>query len=304
MNVKFDVLIIVIDGDKENIEVKNKLINLGIDEKKIITMYEYKKYYLNILKKSNNITNLGSNININGLVFGISYAQAGIIPKLIDKDVYNLALGSQDLFYNYQQLNRVLEQYKEEIKKLKFVILDMYTYTYFNYDLSLSKNAVSFIYSNGFDNVTNNLKYNKNFSIVEVEEIKKELSFKKIELLENIIDIKKIIRRDKTYFFNEDERNKVINESELLFFKNKNCYGLSNIEKNIYSETEKTNIKIFESFIHDIKKINNDIKIYLVLIPRYKLVEDANKEHKKIWKDRFYNILNQIKKNMILKLLI
>ena len=103
LNVKFDVLIIVIDGDKENIEVKNKLINLGSDEKKIITMYEYKKYYLNILKKSNNITNLGSNININGLVFGISYAQAGIIPKLIDKDVYNLALGSQDLFYNYQQ---------------------------------------------------------------------------------------------------------------------------------------------------------------------------------------------------------
>ena len=296
VNLSFDLLIIAIDGDKDNIEVKEKLMDLGICEKKIITMYEYKKYYFKELKKSNEIINFDLESDLNGLIFGISYAQAGIIPRYIDKGVYNLALGSQDIFYNYHQLKRIIEKYKEKILNIKFVILDMYTYTYFNYDLSLSKNAISFIYNNGFEHITNNFIYNKNFSEEEISEIKKELSIDKMKLLEEIIDSKKIIRRDRTYFFNKEERDKRIDEVELSNYKNKKSYGLSNIEKNIYSETEEMNIKIFKKFLHDIKEINKDIKIYTVLIPRYKLVEEANKENKKIWKDRFYKIIEECQK--------
>lgn len=74
-----------------------------------------------------------------GMVLGISYGDAGIEPKYFSKRFCNLALPSQDLCENYLTLKKCIEEYSKKLD-LKYFILDMFDYDYFNFDISLSRN--------------------------------------------------------------------------------------------------------------------------------------------------------------------
>lgn len=290
-NIDFDIIIIAINNSKSSSLVKEKLINMGINKEKIITAQDYFKY-INYLKNSKRyIANMNVKNKIEGIILGISYGQAGIIPNILGENFYNLALGSQDLFYNLQQV-KLLKRYKPElINDLKYVIIDMYNYTYFNYDVSLSNNASAFIFVNGFDEV-HNLKSNKEYSEIENKFYSSDFTDNEILKLSKVFNNSLIIRSAPNYYFNKEEREKQLNQSEIDFAKNKK--QLSSIESSVFFETENENKKIFNELINEIYEINSDIKIYAVLLPIY---YEGNNKLEINWKNRFMNIMNEFIKN-------
>lgn len=79
----------------------------------------------------------------NGMVLEISHAEVGILPKALNGDFCNLAVSSQDIYYNMKTLKYCIDNYPNKIQDLQYLIFEMYDYTYFNYDVSLSKAASS-----------------------------------------------------------------------------------------------------------------------------------------------------------------
>lgn len=296
-NVKFDKVIIAINKIVDCIEVEKSLTEIGINKSKIITIYRFLKYIYELKNNSSLIdkTFTKSESKVEGMVFGLSYGAMAIVPKYLNFNCYNFCRGSQDLYYTLAQIKYIKEKYKNKISDLKYIILDMYTYTYFNYDVSLTKNSFDFIYYNGFDDDTHNLSKNINYSDEIVNTVTLELTSKEKDTFEKVFKKDLIIRKDDRYYYNEEEISNIIDEEEI------NRYyisplGHSSIEGNLFSETETENIKIFEEILKEISDINSNIKIYLVLIPRYKLKEEKMEKIESRWKNRFYDVINNARK--------
>lgn len=307
LNVEFDYIIIAIgDGDISK-KVFQDLINYKIEKTKILDFYEnYCYIFRNEFKITNRIMK-NTDKSFDGLILGISHGKVGINPKYLSKSFYNFAWGSQDLFYNLKQLNELQKNYKERIKNLQYVILDMFSYTYFNYDVSLTKNALKYFRDVGLD-----FDELHNFPKDIIESLK--TSRKNQEILfndlfnSNIINVKDDMKEVGSYddmysdFSSKKARNKILSDEEIKTYKRSQIV-YSSIQKKEFSDTEKENIKVFEEILKTLKEINHNIKIYIVLIPQYKVVEDNLKIMEQEWKIKFYNTLNNFKKNYNFKVL-
>lgn len=295
LKIEFDVIVIAIETFVDCVDVEENLVSMGIKSKKIVPFYRFIKY-TNILMKSSSFVDelLRQSLSVDGMIFGLSYGANAINPKYLKNKFYNFCRGSQDLYYTLLQIKYIKHKYKEKIHNLKYIILDMYTYTYFNYDVSLSKNALTFIYNNGFERDTHNLSNNKNYSLKHFKKVCKNLDKYEYEIFNKIINSKYISRDKNGYHLKSKYFNNVLEEEEIKRYDIAPM-GYTNIQKNIYTNTEKENIKILDEIINEVLDINSEVKIYLVLIPRYKIKEDKIKSVESIWKDRFYNILENLK---------
>lgn len=85
----------------------------------------------------------------NGMILGISHAKVGILPQLLNGDFCNLSVSSQDIYYNMKTLEYCMNIYANKIQDLEYLIFDMYDYTYFNFDVSLSSYSSVKYYSWG-----------------------------------------------------------------------------------------------------------------------------------------------------------
>ena len=77
--------------------------------------------------------------SIEGMILGNSFVRFGYIE---DKNIFptiNLAVPSQDLFYNSRVFDMCVTNYKQRMRNLKFIIIDLYDYNYFNGDISKGK---------------------------------------------------------------------------------------------------------------------------------------------------------------------
>ena len=84
--------------------------------------------------------------NYEGLILGMSHAEVGIIPgRLQLGNVANLAVPSQDLYYNLKTFEYCLSNYPEKISGIRNVIIDMYDYSYFNFDSSMVAKFMNFL---------------------------------------------------------------------------------------------------------------------------------------------------------------
>lgn len=294
IDLDFDILIIAINKMTDCLEVEKYLLNIGINKYKIVPLYKIIKFISKIKCTSNYIEESlkNNNIHIEGLCFGLSYGQVAIIPKYLDFNLYNFCLGSQDLYYTLQQIRYLKKEHREKLNNLKYVLLDMYNYTYFNYDVSLTKNAFNFIYDNGFQYDVHNLNRNKNYSTEIVNISKENLSNNEIMFFKQIFKLDIMQRKDKRYYFNEKEIDYCLDDEEL---KRNNIFpmGYSSIQNKCFLRTEKENIKIFEDILYEISELDKNIKIYLILIPRYMTREISMLNIESIWKEKFYKILEK-----------
>ncbi|NMM61477.1 hypothetical protein HBE96_01915 [Clostridium sp. P21] len=298
LDIKFDFIIIAIgDGAISNKVVKD-LISYQIKKEKIIEFYKVYCYkFASELKKVNRVMQNTDKV-FDGLILGISHGEVGINPQYLNKSFYNFALGRQDLFYNLKQLDELLKNYKDRIKNLKYVVLDMYTYTYFNYDVSRTKNAVTFLRANGWEfEETHNLKK----SIEELKTIQENEEPLFNDLFKTaIINIKNDYEQTGydlySDFPSENGISKNLKNEEVENYKNQPVV-YSGIQKNVFINTEKENIEIFDKLLKKLKQINSEIKIYIVLIPQHKVVEDKLKIIENDWKERFYKILSDFKRD-------
>lgn len=238
----------------------------------------------------------------NGIILGISHAEVGIIPHFLEHQFCNLALSSQDLYYNIKAFEYCYSKYNEMLQKLEYIIFDLYDYTYFNFDTSLSKN-IRLYYSWGGILDPHNYEKNKLFSC----------SFD--ELVQGIYDKKfKSITLDMLTLWGKLfpdiyinfplldtvpvlsphlRTHKLTKETALNYDAN------TSIVRNIYQDTIQENIALFYQFLDRIYQINPKMKVYLTLLPRYyDAQQQANITFPQYndWKNMFYTIIQEANK--------
>lgn len=316
----FDYIIISSMNEERVEEINNKLINAGIEKDKILKFFSlYKElctYLLELpLKRSHRIlSNMGDDIE--GIILGISHGAVDINPKYLDKKFCNLAIPMQDLYYNLKQLKTLVYDYPEKVKNIKYAIIDMYTYTYFNYDISMTNNAVLYYENSGYrEDEKHNFDNNKNFTGTIQEELDKrqqmyedreESSFQdedkkhQLDVFRLLFDINAM---DVTYDYKNiniykdycvdfplrKDREKIISDEEIEELKRTETP--SSLQTFQFSKTLAENRTVFREILKLLNEINENIKIYLVLIPEYNERELYLQKQEKFWKESFYRTL-------------
>ncbi|WP_294345357.1 hypothetical protein [uncultured Clostridium sp.] len=323
-DLNFDYIVIAIESTEVRKVAYEDLKQLGIESKKIVDFFdiymECYSYKLDIPVKK--IDRIMSNVNkpLDGIILGISHGLCGINPKYLQKNFCNLAIPSQDLYYNLKQLKHLIKNYREKVENLQYVVIDMFTYIYFNYDISLTKNAVLYYELSGYrDDESHNFAKNKNFDGTISEELAKiqekyekdareKYSREDVRARKEIynslfdmdnVDINEDFKRIGIYdryvsdFGTRVERERVITDEEIEKLKSEDMPN--SIAVNMFSETVKENIEIFNEMLKTIFELNKDMKVYLVLIPQYIEREIKVQKEDLDWKPKFYDILDKFK---------
>lgn len=237
--------------------------------------------------------------NYKGMILGLSYSAVGILPELLEEPFINLSVSSQDLFYNLKTLEYCMEKYPEKIKNLKYLVLDLFDYTYFNYDVSKSKTIVTYVSTRGFINNEHNFALNKNYDteyrdIVSsiLRHFYKDVTEEKLLLWDSLFGDIHMKDGYKGFSVSEDlcYRTKIVTDEDVEKY-----VVDTSIVKNRYEDTIKENISIFYQILETAKKINPDIRIMCILLPTYSKAQEKAADYYKDWKTEFYNIISNAK---------
>lgn len=294
----FDCIIISVETRNLSDAIKKELVNKhGINAEKIIDC----RQILNG-QKVDNIMKF-SDINYSGIILGNSHALKAINSRCLTGSWCNLSNGSEDIYYHFITLKICRERYWERIKKLKYLIIDMWDYEVFNYDASMTKVILTYWSHGGIIEDIHNYKSNINYHLAP-EKLLREFGF----YSPTVSETDKVLA-DKLFDFS------VVKEKyDDLFFRNGSSYifysdypSVYRFGKNLslpdnlymekaeckYEDTIQENIKVFDELIRLAKEINKNIKIIILLTPRLYEVEKAHSENKKMmqWKYEFEEII-------------
>ncbi len=255
-NVEFDYIIIAAVNKEISEKILEELEQMGIDKRKLFNFYEFIKYYY--LKRKEDRLLENKNEEITGLILGISYAYRGINPELLEGCFYNFSSPSQDLYYNYERLEYIYNNYFDRIKNLQYVIFDLHCYDYFNYDCSMTISALDFLKQDGFKMSLHNLKNNRNIDMYDYSY--KMNTFKDLICETNIKNNEDNIKFDlenEYGFFPIKEEEYMNTPKRIDFFK-------------FHVKTFSENVLLFDKILSLLYKINNEIKIYFVFLPVFR----------------------------------
>ena len=282
-NIDYDKLIITIQNKDVIGQVIEKLVSAGINQKKIIPFFLYAETQLYKIKLCKSAQ------MYEGIILGNSHAKFGFPEKYFTDRVINLASPSQDIYYNHFILKKCLSKYKENFKKLKYIVIDLYDYNYFNIDVSRSKVFGDYIRCGGVI-APHNFSENMNFSKPFLEFLSEDL---KIIKSDNINPIMKELFRNKgnlSLYMNNEIWKVLSKEKEIL----QQVIESKALLKR-YDETIQENIFYLEEMIKNIYVYNPKVKIIVTLLPRYISMEKQMENRIKQWKKEFEDIIYYLK---------
>ncbi len=298
--IKFDNIILAISNLELSSTVRNILIlEYQINSDKIIDFYRLYEASIPMMRVDKVMRNPNHN-DYEGMILGISHSELGIIPKYLEKSFCNLAVSSQDLYYNLKTLEYCISNYYEKIKNLKYAIIDMFDYTYFNYDISLSKKALGYWSWGGYNLDEHNFSRNKTFKNYSFDNVIEYLVSQRLDgisekhvdawedLFINIFSYNNY--KDFTNVDRSEHRLKTVSNEEIRSFNTE-----VSIVKNKYPETIRENIEIFDKLIKTLKNINPNINIYILLMPKYIEIENKTSLNRSEWKQYFENMIMSFK---------
>lgn len=236
-----------------------------------------------------------------GLIVGISHAEVGIIPRRLDKKFANLAVSSQDIYYNLKTLEYCKEKYWNKVQNIQYLVIEMFDYTYFNFDISRTKQAISYYENGGYNLDGHNFSLNSNY----------EYSFEQVmawiykRRYGKMTDVQ--INAWSQLF---GDAHGTMNYSEYVTYKNiSDRVGMVKSEdvteyvvetgmvKNVHEDTIRDNIQYFYEMLKLAYEWNSDMKVFVLLMPRYYEVQKKVDEACVEWKERFYYILEEARKD-------
>lgn len=288
--LKYDYIILAVDNTKASIVIKKYIIaKLKIKEDKIIDFY----YLYNNGISTQKVDRVMQNPKYDaydGIILGISHSALGINPKLLKGDFCNLSVASQDLYYNLKTLEHCIEFYPDKIKDLKYAILDIFDYNYLNYDVSLTSDLINYLSWGGYCLDYHNYNFNKNFNLT----VEDELAKINCKIIKPLTKEERVIR-DQIFgnvygdehvkmfkdFATSEQRDKKIEKGT-----NDYCMPecMPKCGRNRFEKTIEENKIYFEKILKRLYEINNNIKIYAVIIPRYETVEKIHQKKYAHWK--------------------
>lgn len=254
----------VITADKGR-NINHKLLSVGIASEKIFEYFEHDlncqiegfEYMLRKLLKSN---------EIEVLVIGASDTEVGIDCNLIEKPAINFSLSGQDIFYIYRTIKYLLNF--ENIRgNLKFVILGL---QYFSFDFDLSTSLGKYRIHRYYENLKT---IHNNTDELAIEILTSIYNKKNIE--HNYEKVKKL-----KIEANLQEKDEQLGQYYATLHSTMNN-----------SKVFKENKKILKELFKLLK--DNGIKPIIAVCPTSKYY---NNHYIKESKERFYNVIEELKK--------
>ncbi|WP_022773670.1 hypothetical protein [Butyrivibrio sp. AE2015] len=235
-----------------------------------------------------------------GIIMGLSHAEMGILPDRLGLgNVANLAVSSQDLYYNYVTLEYCYTKYYEKIKNIKSAVIDMYDYSYFNFDSSKSAKIMNFIGCGGYNKDKHNFDENKEYKGTEFERLvsavedywKLGYDDEALEIWSMLFDtdMSKLFENRYMNVNNISQRVSIVSDEQIEKFT------LGRYTQQLFEKTIAENKECFVKIMELLYRINPDIQIYLTLLPRYEGVWQKEEILFSKWKEKFYEIIDGYK---------
>jgi len=243
-----------------------------------------------------------------GVILGISHAEVGIISGRLGNGKFaNLAVSAQDIYYNYKSLEYCYLNYPDKLVNLQTAIIDMFDYSYFDYDCSFSESMIKYLSSGGIDFDEHNFNKNKHLEKYNYSELVKLVydgwHSRESDEIKNVWEKLFYLSIDKLYgedFFpihNQFYRFEVVSDDDIEKFR------LGRYVKTKFENTLNDNIEYFEKTLELLYGINPDMKVYLTIIPRFSGVWAKEEEMIELWKNYFYSVLDRAREKYEFKLL-
>nr|WP_297705514.1 hypothetical protein [uncultured Butyrivibrio sp.] len=236
-----------------------------------------------------------------GVILGISHAEMGILPERLGIGGFaNLAVSGQDIYYNYKTMDYCFNTYFDKVKNIRTAIIDMYDYSYFNYDASVTKKIINYLGCGGYNKESHNYERNidcqgEAFNEM-VDRIQKYLKpGYDDELLDvwNMLfetnDLSKIYGSE--YLGVQDIKQRI----DIVSDENIQQFHIGRYTQQRFEETINENKIYFELLLELLHSINSDINIYLTLLPRFSGVWDKEEILIREWKPFFYELISEYK---------
>lgn len=221
-----------------------------------------------------------------GIIVGSSMSLFGILPSFLSVPFLNLSVKSQDIYYNCKTILSIIDNYSQKVKKLEYIIMDMYDYNVFNYDISISSGYLDYLAWGGMLK-EHNYRYNTCIS----GNLNEQLLISKAMLIEKsdkIIEMRDTLFKSEGIidFWSKDRPN------ERWSYISEKAPGnmekfIGGIVKKRFENTNLANRSILTKTIARIKEFNPNIKIIFTLIPRFITMETVSVPFMKAWKEEF-----------------
>lgn len=301
-SIDYDYIILAIDNVKACSVIKKYLVaKFRVEESKIVDFYHLYNNGVSSQKVDRVMQNPNHKGSYEGIILGVSHSALGINPKLLKGNFCNLAMSSQDIYYNLKTLEYCIENYADKIKDLKYAIVDVFDYNYLNYDVSLTSDLINYLSWGGYNLDYHNYDRNRNFNLSVEEELAK-MDFKVIKPLS--VEEREV--RDKLFEnIYEDSQTKMFRDfaspeqRARKVLKGADDYCLPDYMpkygSNRFENTIKENKIYFEETLKKLYEINAKIKIYAVIIPRYETVEEIHKIKYAHWKIEYEDFIYSMK---------
>lgn len=235
---------------------------------------------------------------LDGMVFGISHGQTGIMEELLPGNVLNFCSSSQDIYFNTKVLSSLVEEYYDFVSSARYVIFDLFDYTYFNYDVLLSNECLGYLAYNGFFCEERNSSAKKpdtdaiNQLLAERYAAHSNASamaeFQSLFPDISCPDIAAYQTEYKNWYCKET----VLSDSSVKQYLSPSAPVFSSIQRHIFEPTIQFQVANFDHFCKLLCRINPDVKIIGLLLPKYYVVEETEKAVNQIWKPYFESIIS------------
>lgn len=233
---------------------------------------------------------------LDGVVLGISHAEVGINTDFMKLNFANFARSHQDIFFHISTLKHAVTNYPKELNSIKYAIIDLFDYYYFNYDTSLSVNAADYVrYSGALFDAHN---YDRNTrKALDYNDLVNALNQ---EWYSNIIEDEINTWENLFSDFHAAEHEKAFSNSlniDIMTTCDPNNFNFGSTPYKLHENTISENINHLSTLIELLKCINPDIKIACILMPRYKGIECVEEGNDIFthWKGMMYKIMNDFK---------
>lgn len=284
LDIDFEYLVLA-TREKHNKEIIRNLVDeYQVEKTKIIDYYGW----MASLQHVDQVMS-PDEMPYEGMILGISHARYGINPRYLSKRFCNLALDSQDLYYNKETFRYCIRQYGDQLD-LRYVILDMFDYNYFNFDTSRTTSCGPYILGRGIKD-EHHLEQNKNYSVEEKEQIRDMVAGykEKFERLLSLVQLSagggypgptgKMIH---TMSKNDAEQYPPLERTGLWDSR--------------FEDTILENLTNFEEFLSLAYSYNPDMRVILLQIPRSIWHEELLKHHNLKWKEEFENVIRSFQR--------
>lgn len=285
--------------EKEFADIIMELItDVGFSQEKVLDGYRfyralYPRERYSYIMENPEITKL------DGLVFGISHAESGIRSEYLPGCVKNFSVSSQDIYFNYITAQRLWSDYFEKVTDVKYIVFDMFDYTYFNFESMLTGATINYFGNSGlrcpdeFDRMGNkNVAASSSAINMYLDSKLSQLSEDKVKVFDEVFT--DLMQNDDYAYSDHVIENKHLKMEDIEKYQNKPT--ITSVQANIFEESMDRNVNYFLEFLLFIFRKNPNMKVFLCLLPKYFEVEQFEKANFGQWKNLFEGLIQQIQK--------